>query len=112
MNAVEKLVVVVKDMRKKQVFEPPCRWLGGARLVLEELPVDHPQRQFLVKRIENMLALCRAICREFNNLRSETARLAKSAGVDARGLTIGPMQEKGNPPKCEQCKVIRFIGEE
>ncbi len=102
MNPIEKLAVAVQCMRDKQVLHPPCHFLGVIRLVAEGECCPSPARNAILKQADKMLAQCRALCCEYDNLRSLVGTLEREQGVKDPRFWIGEINRTCEPHRCTQ----------
>lgn len=109
MTSIERLTTLVGDI--KPLLKPTCQWLCALTVVLQEQP-ETPTTAALRKQVEKMLAQCRALCCEYDNLRSLTGRLEKEQRVEDPKFWEGEINLTCEPGKCRQRKIIECSKEE
>jgi len=110
MNGLGKLTIAVADMRGKS-HRRNCHWLAAIRLVAEGECEPSLARDAVLEQVDKMLAMCRAFCCEYDNLRVLTARLEREQGVKVPRFWCGKINKTGDPKKCRQCEALTRKGD-
>jgi hypothetical protein len=105
MTSIEKLAQVVADMREKAII-PPCHFLGATRLVCDECEPS-PALDAVREQADKMLAQCRALCCEYNNLRSLVGVLEHERGIENPRFYAGKINTTGEPVRCKQREMMK-----
>lgn len=107
MTSVEKLAIAVAKMREG--LRPACHFLVAIRLVVDECEPS-PALNAVREQVDKMLAQHRALCCEYDNLRSLVAQLEYAEGVKEPRFWIGEINTTGEPEKCSQAATLAAKG--